>query len=107
MDELEKTQLYHTAWKHWGVESQIDMLIEEMAELTQVILKTRRNGVAFSFAISEEMADVLICLEQFEARFKEIPMATEEGTMWDQVLRIKESKLQRLYGRLMKSIADK
>jgi hypothetical protein len=47
MDDIEVKQLYHTAWKHWGAEMQIDIYIEEMAELTQAFLKARRNGVVF------------------------------------------------------------
>jgi hypothetical protein len=43
MNEIDKIQLYRTARKHWGGESQINMVMEEMAEFTQAILKTRRT----------------------------------------------------------------
>lgn len=104
MDEIERTQLYHTAWKHWGAKKQMDMAIEEMAELTQAILKTRRNGVVFSYTVSEELADVLICLEQIESRLKAIPTSDKKGNWFDQVERIKEEKLQRLQSRLFNSL---
>jgi hypothetical protein len=44
MEEIETKTLYDWAWKHWGSDAQIDVLIEEMAELTQALLKSRRNG---------------------------------------------------------------
>ena len=42
MNQQEREQLYNTAWKHWGGDLQIDILIEEMAELTQALIKDRR-----------------------------------------------------------------
>lgn len=104
MDETEKKNLYNSAWNHWGSTSQIDMLIEEMAELTHAILGTRRNGVTYSYAFSEEIADVIICLEQIETRMKDFPLSLSQGTLWDQVLEIKEMKLERLKNRLMEDI---
>jgi hypothetical protein len=106
MDEPDRKQLYNTAWKHWGSQAQMDMLIEEMAKLTQAILKTRRNGVTFSCAVSEEMADVLICLEQIETRLKGMPSSGGE-TWWTPVERIKEEKLARLQSRLFDSLKKK
>ncbi len=104
MDQIEKENLYNTAWKHWGPTSQIDMLIEEMAELTHAILGTRRNGVTYSYAFSEEMADVIICLEQLETRMRLFPRTLDKGSLWDQVLEIKEMKLKRLKERLMEDM---
>lgn len=110
MDEIDKKQLYNTAWKHWGGTTQLDILIEEMAELTQAILKTRRNGVTYSYAVYEEIADVSICLEQVETRLKIYPrisknhIAGDNGYDWDTVLEIKEKKLEQLKERLMQSI---
>lgn len=46
---------------HYGLESQLDMLQEECAELIQAISKYKRNG---SSGIVEEMADVFILLDQ-------------------------------------------
>ena len=100
MDDIEVRQLYHTAWKHWGAEAQVDMLIEEMAELTQALLKTRRNKSIFSKAVFEEMADVSICLDQM---VKKIEDMGNEDPYLDQI----DFKLNRLKERLMKSMGDK
>jgi NTP pyrophosphatase (non-canonical NTP hydrolase) len=100
MNENEVRQLYHTAWKHWGADAQVDMLIEEMAELTQALLKTRRNKSVFSHAVFEEMADVSICLDQLVKKIEEMK---NEDTYLDQI----DFKLNRLKERLMKSMGGK
>jgi len=123
MDRQEREQLYNTAWKHWGAAMQVDILIEEMAELTHALLGARRNNTFYTYAVSEEMADVLICLEQFEVRMKDFPTfktipdgytdadgdsgMVRTGCIYDQVEHIKESKLQRLKERLVESINEK
>jgi NTP pyrophosphatase (non-canonical NTP hydrolase) len=120
MDTLERQQLYNTAWKHWGPAMQIDMLIEEMAELTQALLKARRNGITDIFdpdyhntQVYEELADVTICLEQLETRLKKYPRPSVShtvgvnGVAWDCVLDFREEKLTRLERRLLKSLAEK
>lgn len=66
MDRIEQARLYADAWETWGLQKQIDMLIEEMAELTQALLKARRQGAVFSNDVYEEMADVGICMGQVE-----------------------------------------
>jgi hypothetical protein len=114
MDKQTREQLYNTAWKHWGSDTQLDMLIEEMAELTQAILKTRRNGVRFSYAMYEEIADVSICMEQIETQLKRMPRmgkhhepGEENGFDWDTVLSIRDRKLIRLQERLIQSMKEK
>jgi hypothetical protein len=107
MDELDRAQMYNTAWLHWGADAQLDMCIEEMAELTQAILKNRRRGVTFSLEFVEELADVLICLEQVETRLKKQKRPTGNATLWDAVLEIKEQKLERLKGRVFDSLSTK
>jgi len=111
MEKLERTQLYDAAWEHWGSDWQLDICIEEMAEFTQAILKTRRNGVTYSYAFSEELADVCICIEQIKTRLEKFPHGQKtgfHGNMWDdQVMVIKEEKLQRLKTRLAESMAEK
>lgn len=111
MDEIDKKQLYNTAWNHWGSNMQLDILIEEMAEFTQAILKARRNGVTYSYSFYEEMADVLICMEQVETRLKDFPDKCDYdkhvilSTCWDRVMEIKEKKLLRLKERLFDDTA--
>jgi hypothetical protein len=61
----------------------------------------------------EELADVLICLEQVETRMKKIPRASknhivgDNGTNWDTVIGFKEEKLERLKNRLFDSLSRK
>jgi len=123
MDRLDRDQLYNTAWKHWGADMQVDILIEEMAELTHALLRARRNNTFYTYAISEDMADVLICLEQFEVRMKAFPTfktipdgytdanndsgLIQTGCIYDQVEQIREVKLLQLKERLMDSMEKK
>lgn len=57
----------------FGVDSQLDMAIEEMSELTKEICKIKRNeegSIHGSLdALAEEMADVIIMLEQLKIIF--------------------------------------
>lgn len=96
-------QLYHTCWTHWGAQSQIDIAIEEMAELTQALLKTRRNGYphfSSSGAVIEELADTVICLEQLLEEIERFGKTYEYRA-------VKDDKLLRLESRLMESMAKK
>ena len=63
-----KTELYEEAISKWDKEFQILMVIEEMAELTQALIKYFRGKKPFenSYNIAEEMADVEIMLEQLK-----------------------------------------
>lgn len=87
------------AMTQWGSDMQIDIYIEEMAELTQALLKTRRNGITWSYAVFEEIADVLICLQQIEIALRRLP-SMDGTTPWGQVLSIRDAKMDRLRGRL-------
>ena len=100
MDEHDKIQLYRTVWEHWGAEAQINMIMEEMAELTQALLKSRRNGVVFSFSVIEEIADVEICMEQIRQKIAEIGSQVPLET-------IKRKKLIRLRNRLIADVEEK
>jgi len=64
----------------FGEQKQKDMLIEEMSELTQALLKDRRGRES---NISEEIADVQIVLDQ-------IKLLYPDWISWEQV------KLKRL-----------
>ena len=49
----------------WGEDTQVDMLIEEMSELTFALLKARRAGKGtITSAVVEELTDVSIVLEE-------------------------------------------
>lgn len=79
------------AVKAWGVDSQVTMAFEEMAELTQALCKLRRNnyrwgdGTPYREQVKEEIADVELMIEQLKYMF-------EIGNIDD----IKERKIQRL-----------
>lgn len=57
--------LYRSAIEKWGEDLQMDMAVEEMAELTKALIKFRRKPTNETrYAIAEEIADVQIMLEQ-------------------------------------------
>ena len=62
-----ESEIFKPAVYWWGKEAQTDMMIEEMAELTQAILHERRGR---DHNIAEEMADVKIMLAQMEIIFQ-------------------------------------
>ena len=105
---MEKEELYNEVWRLWGG-MQLDILIEEMSELTHAIIKGRRRGVIWSQAVFEEIADVLICLELVETRLKAMPVDIDRetniptGYLIDIVKNMKAFKLVRLEERLCKA----
>jgi len=89
-----KAALYQHCWDKWGSDAQMDMLIEEMAELTQAILKARRTGIVFTPRVCAEFADVTICMEQVECQLRQLGL-------WDAlVFDEKLTKLRRLQCRV-------
>lgn len=69
----ERGNLLQLAVNTWGHFAQVDMMIEEMSELTKALLKERRvppipvSGLENAIAnIREEMADVQIVLDQMK-----------------------------------------
>lgn len=95
---MNKDELYSKAISTYGEDGQIDMVIEEMAELTQALLKIRRYQKAHKGKfttelmdhVSEEMADVEIVLEQAKIIYQ-----NEDLIDWH-----KGNKLKRLDERL-------
>lgn len=61
--EIKEISTYKTAIEKWGVALQLDMVIEEMSELTKEICKIKRGRGSLSDTI-DEIADVSIMLEQ-------------------------------------------
>lgn len=92
------------AWRIYGRDMQIDICIEEMAELTHALLHTRRSGAHWSYAVIEEVADVSICLQQIEMQLRGLPRFDEPGTLWDRVEEIRTTKITRLMDRLQAEI---
>ncbi len=74
-------KLYHEAITQYGIPSQVDVSIEEMAELIKAIQKFRREDPCFdrpsvktrllADAICEEIADVQIMLDQLRLMFED------------------------------------
>lgn len=58
-----RREIYEKAIGRWGINLQMDVAIEEMAELTKEIVKGKR-GSENADEIIEEVADVYIMLEQ-------------------------------------------
>lgn len=86
-EEPDDTKIYEQAVSTWGKAAQIDMMIEEMTELTKELLNERRGR---DHNIAEELADVKIMIAQTEIIFQN----TEE------VKRILREKVERLDQRL-------
>lgn len=79
-----KETIYQDAIDTFGVPAQVDMLIEEMAELTQALLKWRR-GKQNMDNVHEEVVDVEIVLEQLKT-----------GLNRETLTQYKQQKLERL-----------
>lgn len=87
-------ELYERALEVWGKTAQTGMFYEEMGELIVAMNKiTRKSNGGTKAEVIEEMADVEIMVGQMMLLF---------GISRDEVLQIKEQKLQRLHQRLDK-----
>ena len=62
--KTDKTKVLKEAIQTYGQNAQIDMAIEEMSELTKALLKDRRSLISQKLEVAEEIADVLITVEQ-------------------------------------------
>lgn len=89
---MDEKIIYWKAIEKFGEQSQYDMLIEEMAELTQAILKNRRRNKPGTITenLHEEFVDVQIVMAQIE-----LCLNPERLTFW------KEEKLNRLGMRII------
>jgi NTP pyrophosphatase (non-canonical NTP hydrolase) len=67
MSPEEQRRILREALELYGADSCVDLLIEEMAELTQAIMKSRRYQNRYrSHHVIEELADVMICIESLK-----------------------------------------
>ena len=87
--KMKPNKLYRKAWKTYGRKHQIDILIEEQAELTKALLKARRSKKKYTSKVIEELADVRICTDQLIWRLK------KKG-LYKGVKKMKVFKLKRL-----------
>jgi hypothetical protein len=88
-EELKRLRLYDRAIQVWGPYSQMDMAIEECAELIFSLMKYRREGYSDEIAPSviEEIADVEIMCGQLRRLFDAHEIQVEH---------VKSEKLQNL-----------
>jgi len=90
MNEEERTELYKRALHDWGIRPQVMMVVEETGEMLNAIGKYDRGRVTKNEVITE-LVDVWILMEQMGVFFG-----------WDEFLKEKERKLERLRDRLNK-----
>lgn len=62
---MDEEKIYRKVIGKYGIEAQLDMVIEEMSELTKEICKIKR-GKGKYMNIVEEIADVEIMLDQLK-----------------------------------------
>lgn len=86
---MKRNEILEAAVEKWGIESQMFMAIEEMAELTKALSKYYRKPASNeSKNILEEIADVRIMMDQMIIIF--------ERDYHDSVENIETVKLERL-----------
>jgi NTP pyrophosphatase (non-canonical NTP hydrolase) len=88
----EQTEVLQKALDTFGIDKQLDIAIEEMAELTKAIIKHRRYATRETYEnLCEETADVAIMIEQIFL-----------STRCDDVAKYAVEKINRLKQRLEK-----
>ncbi len=87
--DSKETELMRMAVRTWGTESQLDMVIEECAELIDAIQKWRRRRVE-SAKVLEEAVDVELCVAHLK-------LMLDAPDLWEQT---KMDKLRRLERRM-------
>lgn len=93
MNTIERNNLLKQAIEEWGSNSQMDMVIEECAELIKAINKFKRSPSAANMnELCGEVADVEIMCQQ-------VRLMVNKDALID---KIKEEKLDRLRARLDK-----
>lgn len=69
----ERDEVFERCLRTYGVQPQVDMMIEEMSELIKALLKWRRSGLKglsdMRDCIIDELADVRIMERQMEMLF--------------------------------------
>jgi NTP pyrophosphatase (non-canonical NTP hydrolase) len=96
---MKLNQIYEKAVEHSGLRAQLLMLVEELGELQQAVLKSiREENGAVTTAIIEEWADVRIMMEQMEEYW-----VYKAGVDFDEeVEKVQLKKILRLNRRLEK-----
>jgi len=92
MTEQEKVQLYHNVIEKWGEVPQAFMVMEEVGEMLDKLGKAQRGRLKDRMELITELVDVTVMMEQWGAYFG-----------WDEYVKEKEYKLQRLKDRYEKN----
>lgn len=90
----ERQQILQDAINTYGLEPQVDMAIEEMAELIKALLKLRRDKSSGDYNVREEIVDVQITLDQLKIIYgweSEIE-AQKLGRLWEAIKDEQESR---------------
>lgn len=90
-DGMEITELTKRALKQWGSQSQLDMVIEECAELIDAIQKWRRRRVD-STKVLEEGVDVELGIAQLK-------LMLDAPVLWENAKKDKLDRLKKLLDR--------
>lgn len=70
MTHEEKESLINDIIKYWGKEHQLNIAVEECAELIQAIIKKRRYGKdKAARCVKEEIVDVLLMMDQLDKMY--------------------------------------
>ena len=90
-------EIYYRAINLWGVNAQLDMMIEEMSELIFAIQKNKRNNTDETILkVCEEIADVQIMLNQLKVIY--------DDTL---ISKFRNTKMKRLVERILSCMGDK
>lgn len=87
-------EIYQAALKKWGVQAQLLMVMEEIAEFSAEVSHLLRGRP--SYQLEEEYADAKIVMEQFELIMAEI----DPDFKWKSQC-VYDEKLERLKARVM------
>lgn len=92
MEPIQRSRILQSAIDAYGVDLQMDMMVEECSELIQAICKYKRGRDDAAANICEEIADVQIVLDQMKLVFDNTAIFQAE-----------EYKLTRLRDRVKKT----
>jgi hypothetical protein len=112
-EDTEEDTVLRVAWAEYGRAAQTDICIEKMAELTHALLTARRDGLEWTQGIVEELADVLVCLQQLKTQLSDTPLTAlyrthvTDKTLWDLVCSTRSQKIERLNDRLIDHVCEK
>ena len=85
--EFNEKELFREAVDRWGQTAQMDMCVEECAELIKAINKWKR-GKGSLFDLVQEMVDVHLMVE-------ELRYIVDNETLWNEAKQLKLTRLRR------------